>query len=113
MAATFPGLLAKVKAYQPNLDEHWLEGVYTFAKAAHGGQTRASGDRYISHPLAVATILAEFELDPPTIAASLFHDVCVSVHRVYLGTRLREPSATRRWPTLPVSLSRWSSASLS
>jgi len=75
MAATFQGLLAKVKTYQPNLDEGWLESVYTFAKEAHGGQTRASGDRYISHPLAVATILAEFELDPPTIAASLLHDV--------------------------------------
>ncbi|MFI5388869.1 MAG: RelA/SpoT family protein, partial [Candidatus Eremiobacterales bacterium] len=75
MAATFQGLLAKVKTYQPNLDEGWLESVYTFAKEAHGSQTRASGDRYISHPLAVATILAEFELDPPTIAASLLHDV--------------------------------------
>jgi guanosine-3',5'-bis(diphosphate) 3'-pyrophosphohydrolase len=75
MAATFTGLLEKVKTYQPNLDERWLESVYTFAKAAHGGQTRASGDSYISHPLAVASILAEFELDTPTIAASLLHDV--------------------------------------
>ena len=75
MAATFAALLAKVKTYQPNLDEGWLESVYSFAKAAHGGQTRASGDSYISHPLAVATILAEFELDTPTIAASLLHDV--------------------------------------
>jgi guanosine-3',5'-bis(diphosphate) 3'-pyrophosphohydrolase len=75
MAASFPALLTKVKTYQPNLDESWLEAVYTFAKAAHGGQTRASGDSYISHPLAVASILAEFELDPPSIAASLLHDV--------------------------------------
>jgi guanosine-3',5'-bis(diphosphate) 3'-pyrophosphohydrolase len=75
MAATFQSLLARVKTYQPNLDEHWLESVFTFAKAAHDGQTRASGDSYISHPLAVATILAEFELDTPTIAASLLHDV--------------------------------------
>ncbi|HXW76981.1 MAG TPA: bifunctional (p)ppGpp synthetase/guanosine-3',5'-bis(diphosphate) 3'-pyrophosphohydrolase [Candidatus Eremiobacteraceae bacterium] len=75
MAATISGLIERVKSYQPNLDEKWLEGVYTFAKAAHGGQTRATGDSYISHPLAVATILAEFELDPPTIAASLLHDV--------------------------------------
>ena len=75
MAATFAGLLAQVKTYQPALDEGWLESVFSFAKDAHGGQTRASGDSFISHPLAVATILAEFELDPPTIAASLLHDV--------------------------------------
>ena len=75
MAATIASLLAKVKTYQPNLDERWLESVYSFAKDAHGGQTRATGDSYISHPLAVASILAEFELDPPTIAASLLHDV--------------------------------------
>jgi GTP diphosphokinase / guanosine-3',5'-bis(diphosphate) 3'-diphosphatase len=75
MAPSISALIERVKTYQPNLDERWLEGVYTFAKAAHVGQTRASGDSYISHPLAVASILAEFELDPPTIAASLLHDV--------------------------------------
>jgi GTP diphosphokinase / guanosine-3',5'-bis(diphosphate) 3'-diphosphatase len=75
MAPSITTLIERVKTYQPNLDERWLEGVYTFAKAAHVGQTRASGDSYISHPLAVASILAEFELDPPTIAASLLHDV--------------------------------------
>jgi GTP diphosphokinase / guanosine-3',5'-bis(diphosphate) 3'-diphosphatase len=75
MTATISSLIDQIKTYQPNLDERWLEGVYTFAKAAHDGQTRATGDSYISHPLAVASILAEFELDPPTIAASLLHDV--------------------------------------
>ncbi len=75
MAATYSALVGKIKAYLPNLDEAWLHDVYTFAKAAHDGQTRASGDSFISHPLAVASILADFELDTPTIAASLLHDV--------------------------------------
>ncbi|MBC5827095.1 MAG: bifunctional (p)ppGpp synthetase/guanosine-3',5'-bis(diphosphate) 3'-pyrophosphohydrolase, partial [Candidatus Eremiobacteraeota bacterium] len=75
MAATFSDLVAKVRTYLPTLDEGWLDSVYSFAQAAHEGQTRASGDRYILHPLAVASILADLELDPPTIAASLLHDV--------------------------------------
>jgi len=75
MATTFSELAEKVKSYYPVLDERWLESVYTFAEAAHGGQIRASGETFISHPLAVATILADFEMDPASIAASLLHDV--------------------------------------
>jgi GTP pyrophosphokinase len=75
MAATFPELSAKLKSYIPGFDEQWLRAVYDFARDAHKGQTRASGDSYIVHPLAVASILADLELDPPTIAASLLHDV--------------------------------------
>ena len=75
MASDFSHLLERVKSYQPNLDAAWLEGVYTFAKSAHDGQTRASGETFISHPLEVATILADLEMDPASIAASLLHDV--------------------------------------
>ena len=75
MASNVVELVEKVKRYHPALDAAWLESVYTFAEHAHDGQTRASGDTFISHPLAVATILADFEMDPATIAASLLHDV--------------------------------------
>ena len=75
MAATFAELADKVKTYYPKLNERWLEEVYSFAESAHGGQRRASGDSYISHPLAVASILADLEMDPGSIAASLLHDV--------------------------------------
>jgi guanosine-3',5'-bis(diphosphate) 3'-pyrophosphohydrolase len=75
MASKFSDLLDKVKTYHPALDAKWLEEVYTFAKSAHGGQTRASGETFISHPLEVATILVDLEMDPASIAASLLHDV--------------------------------------
>lgn len=46
-----------------------------FARAAHEGQSRASGDPYVAHPLAVASILADLRMDSPTIMAALLHDV--------------------------------------
>jgi guanosine-3',5'-bis(diphosphate) 3'-pyrophosphohydrolase len=52
-----------------------LAEAYRFSEAAHAGQTRQSGDPYISHPLAVAAILAEWHLDGQTLMAALLHDV--------------------------------------
>src|SRR3954462_7712184 len=52
-----------------------LAEAYRFSEAAHAGQTRQSGDPYISHPLAVAEILADWHLDGPTLMAALLHDV--------------------------------------
>ena len=52
-----------------------LESAYTFSRAAHSGQYRASGDPYISHPLAVANILAQLHLDSQALTAALLHDV--------------------------------------
>jgi guanosine-3',5'-bis(diphosphate) 3'-pyrophosphohydrolase len=68
-------LIAKVAAYDPTLDVEWLRRVYETADRAHEGQHRASGESYIAHPLAVATILADLEMDRQTIAAALLHDV--------------------------------------
>ncbi|HEV2037735.1 MAG TPA: RelA/SpoT family protein, partial [Candidatus Eremiobacteraceae bacterium] len=75
MATNFGELISKVQSYAPAVDAAWLESVYSFAEHAHDGQTRASGEGFISHPLAVASILAEFEMDTQSIAASLLHDV--------------------------------------
>jgi GTP diphosphokinase / guanosine-3',5'-bis(diphosphate) 3'-diphosphatase len=52
-----------------------LEDAYRFSEAAHAGQTRQSGEPYISHPLAVAEILADWHLDGQTLMAALLHDV--------------------------------------
>jgi len=52
-----------------------LQSAYHFSKAAHEGQYRKSGEPYISHPLAVADILAQWHMDPQALAAALLHDV--------------------------------------
>ncbi|HEV2261158.1 MAG TPA: bifunctional (p)ppGpp synthetase/guanosine-3',5'-bis(diphosphate) 3'-pyrophosphohydrolase [Candidatus Rubrimentiphilum sp.] len=72
---TISELIAKVKSYDRSLDEQWLQRVYDRAAHAHEGQRRASGESYVEHPLAVAGILAELEMDRDTIAAALLHDV--------------------------------------
>ena len=72
---TISELISAVRSYDPTLDGQWLERVYEVADRAHDGQRRASGESYIEHPLAVAGILAELEMDRHTIAAALLHDV--------------------------------------
>ena len=72
---TIQELITRVQLYDPSFDGGWLMRVYELADAAHEGQRRASGESYIEHPLAVAGILAELEMDRQTIAAALLHDV--------------------------------------
>lgn len=72
---TIADLVTKVQQYDPSLDGPWLEHVYEVADRAHEGQRRASGESYIAHPLSVADILADLEMDRATIAAALLHDV--------------------------------------
>ncbi len=72
---TIEELIAKVHTYDPSLDGSWLKNVYDTADRAHEGQHRASGESYIEHPLSVAGILAELEMDRATIAAAILHDV--------------------------------------
>ena len=57
---------------KPDIDV--VERAYGFAKVAHDGQLRASGEPYITHPLAVATIVARYGADEATICAALLHD---------------------------------------
>ncbi len=72
---TISQLIERVRSYDPSADGEWLMSVYQLADAAHQGQRRASGESYIEHPLAVAGILADLEMDHQTIAAALLHDV--------------------------------------
>ncbi|GAW29204.1 MULTISPECIES: bifunctional (p)ppGpp synthetase/guanosine-3',5'-bis(diphosphate) 3'-pyrophosphohydrolase [unclassified Carboxydocella] len=68
-------LVRKIRNFNPQADLSLVEKAYQKAAAAHAGQVRQSGEPYISHPLAVAYILAQLELDLVTIAAALLHDV--------------------------------------
>ncbi|MEL6365135.1 MAG: bifunctional (p)ppGpp synthetase/guanosine-3',5'-bis(diphosphate) 3'-pyrophosphohydrolase [Pseudomonadota bacterium] len=68
-------LIEAVRAYDPTLDADLLERAYQFAGVAHAPQKRASGEPYITHPLAVATLLTEIRADPASIATALLHDV--------------------------------------
>ncbi|MCE1177584.1 MAG: bifunctional (p)ppGpp synthetase/guanosine-3',5'-bis(diphosphate) 3'-pyrophosphohydrolase [Micrococcales bacterium] len=67
-------LLQSVRATHPKADTGIIERAYAVAEEAHRGQLRKSGDAYITHPLAVATILAELGMTPATLAAALLHD---------------------------------------
>lgn len=68
-------LCRRVDGYAPQGDVGIVERAYAFAQDAHGQQRRASGEPYMTHPLAVASILAELELDPVTLTAAMLHDV--------------------------------------
>ncbi len=71
----FEGLQHKVSAYLPKKEVDYVRAAYILARDAHDGQTRSSGDPYITHPVAVAGILADMRLDHETIMAALLHDV--------------------------------------
>ncbi|WP_169165374.1 RelA/SpoT family protein [Cellulomonas taurus] len=72
--AAIEPLLQAVRTNHPRADLSLIERAYVTAEKAHRGQLRKSGDPYITHPVAVATILAELGMTPPTLAAALLHD---------------------------------------
>jgi len=72
----FDQILSEIAGYHPTADVGMLRRAYEFAAHAHEGQTRKSGDPYVSHPLAVAQIIAELKLDVASVCAGLLHD-CV------------------------------------
>ena len=71
----YKDLIDEIKKYHPSTDLSDIEKAYRIADEAHKGQLRKSGEPYIIHPLCVAIILAELELDKETIIAGLLHDV--------------------------------------
>ena len=68
-------LIGKVKKYHPSADISLIEKAYQVADNAHKGQMRKSGEPYIIHPICVAIILADLELDKESIVSGLLHDV--------------------------------------
>jgi len=71
----FDDILEKVAASYGEKDVNLLKKAYVFAARAHKGQTRRSGEPYLSHPLEVANMLADMRLDSTTLIAGLLHDV--------------------------------------
>lgn len=71
----YDDLIARVHKYHPSDDTTLIEKAYRLAYNAHKDQARKSGEPYIIHPLCVAIILADLEMDKETIAAGLLHDV--------------------------------------
>ena len=68
-------LIGSLEAYMPAEQVQQVMRAYEFSATAHRGQTRMSGDPFISHPLAVAQILADMHMDSQAIAAAILHDV--------------------------------------
>ena len=68
-------LIARIRKYHPSTDVSMIEKAYKLAVKAHGDQRRKSGEPYIIHPLWVAIILADLEMDKETIAAGMLQDV--------------------------------------
>ena len=71
----YKDLIVRVRKYHPSDDISLIEKAYRLADDAHRDQVRKSGEPYIIHPLCVAIILADLEMDKETIAAGLLHDV--------------------------------------
>ena len=71
----YKDLIVRVRKYHPSDDISLIEKAYRLADDAHRNQVRKSGEPYIIHPLCVAIILADLEMDKETIAAGLLHDV--------------------------------------
>jgi len=91
----FALLKEKVSAYLKDEDVYRIENAYRFAADAHSGQMRKSGELYISHPVAVASVIADWHLDAQALCAALLHDVvedaCIS--KAEIAERFGQPAA--------------------
>lgn len=88
MSSLIAPVIERLGEGHKNFDAQIIERAYQTAEKAHEGQLRKSGAPYITHPVAVAEILAEFGLDAATIAAALLHDTVEDTS--YSATQLRE-----------------------
>ena len=75
VAEGIENLIAQSRAYDPEIDEDLVRRAFAYARDKHSTQFRRSGEPYILHPLAVATILAELQMSSVVLAAALMHDV--------------------------------------
>jgi len=72
--AQIADILDKIKSYAPDAELELVMQAYLLAAHAHAGQTRKTGEAYLTHPLAVADILADMRMDTETISTALLHD---------------------------------------
>jgi len=79
----FGDIIEKIEAYNPDYNEALLQKAYVFSAKAHQGQIRLSGEPYLIHPLEVAGILADMQLDEYTIATGLLHDTIEDTYATY------------------------------
>ena len=80
LSLDFGRLKSKLETYLKPEDIGLIEAAYHFSADAHHGQFRSSGDPYISHPVAVADIIADWRLDSQAMIAALLHDVMEDTH---------------------------------
>ncbi len=73
-------LISKVRSYNPQADAGLIRRAYEYSARMHGEQKRMSGEPYVTHPLNVALIIADFKLDLPSIITGLLHDVVEDTH---------------------------------
>jgi GTP pyrophosphokinase len=76
-------LVGQIKAYNPDLDASQIENAYQFAKKMHDGQMRSSGEPYYTHPVEVASILADMKMDTGTILTAILHDTLEDTKATY------------------------------
>ncbi len=95
MLQRYQALEDRVKGYNPTVDTQKLFEAFSFADVSHAGQVRKSGEPYIIHPIAVAEIVAELELDTDSIIAALLHDVLEDTAATHeeIAKRFGEPVA--------------------
>ena len=79
----YQALEDKIRSYQPNFDQQLLYSAFTYADNAHRGQMRKDGTAYITHPLAVAEIVADLGLDLESVIAALLHDCIEDTESTY------------------------------
>ena len=93
--SSIDSLVGSLDAYLPAGQSEQVRRAYAYAANAHAGQFRRTGHPYITHPLAVAAILAEMRMDHQTIMAALLHDVIedTAVAKSSLGSRFGKPVA--------------------
>ncbi|MBQ7668688.1 MAG: bifunctional (p)ppGpp synthetase/guanosine-3',5'-bis(diphosphate) 3'-pyrophosphohydrolase [Clostridia bacterium] len=80
---TIEEIITQIDVYSKNKDHSIVKKAYEFAKMAHEGQTRESGDPFFKHPAKVALLLTAFELDDASICAGLLHDVIEDTKYTY------------------------------
>jgi guanosine-3',5'-bis(diphosphate) 3'-pyrophosphohydrolase len=86
MIEEYQRLLGKLDAIGKEYNRDLIEKAYRFAKEAHEGQKRSSGEPFVTHPLQVAYILAEMEMDTTTIVAGMLHDTVEDTPLTYENT---------------------------